>query len=69
MTCERCHGLMVMEQICDYYEIGGDRCFGGCRCLQCGEITDPVILKNRQQVAAANVNKQTTPCLPRLVAA
>lgn len=68
MTCHRCHGLMLMERMCDYHEIGGDRCFDGYRCLQCGAITDPVILKNRQQVVAANVNKQGTPRLPQYVA-
>src|ERR1044071_3252179 len=47
MHCSRCHGLMVVEQ-------GFDSLFGASeagsslrRCVQCGEVVDPVILQNR----------------------
>ena len=39
-TCPRCEGLMVMEEYGD---------FPAQRCVQCGEVIDPVILQNRQQ--------------------
>ena len=38
--CSRCGGLMVMEQCFDLL---------ARRCVQCGEIVDPVILQNRNQ--------------------
>ena len=48
MHCSRCHGLMVVEQ-------GFDSLFGASeaasslrRCVQCGEVVDPVILQNRR---------------------
>lgn len=37
--CLRCGGLMVMEQLLDLQ---------ARRCVQCGEVVDPVILRNRQ---------------------
>jgi hypothetical protein len=41
--CPRCSGLMVTEwceDLSDYY---------AQRCVQCGEVIDPVILQNRRQ--------------------
>ena len=35
MTCERCHGLMVSEQIYDLQGMNSDLCVGGYRCLLC----------------------------------
>ncbi len=39
--CLRCSGLMVVESCVD---------FPVWRCVQCGEIVDPVILHNREHV-------------------
>ena len=41
--CPRCGGLMVAE----WCEDLSDYC--AQRCVQCGEIVDPVILQNRRQ--------------------
>jgi hypothetical protein len=41
--CPRCSGLMVAEW-CE--DLSGYR---AQRCLQCGEVIDPVILQNRRQ--------------------
>jgi hypothetical protein len=41
--CSRCSGLMVAE----WYQDLSD--YTAQRCVQCGEIVDPVILKNRGQ--------------------
>lgn len=38
MNCSRCSGLLVIEQ---------DFEFPVWRCVQCGEMIDPVILRNR----------------------
>jgi late competence protein required for DNA uptake (superfamily II DNA/RNA helicase) len=42
MKCNRCGSVMVYEK---FYGPGGN--FLGWRCIQCGEILDEVILKNR----------------------
>lgn len=41
--CQRCKGAMVYDK---FY--GLQEQFWGWKCLICGEIIDPVILKNRQ---------------------
>lgn len=47
MECVRCRGLMVEDRFVDLVESGQAQ-FGGWRCLVCGNITDPVIVANRQ---------------------
>jgi len=49
MTCERCDGLMVSEQICDLQGMTSDLCVNGYRCLLCGNLVDTVILENRSR--------------------
>ena len=44
--CPRCDGLMVAEWCEDLSE------YSGHRCVQCGELIDPVILQNRRSVTA-----------------
>lgn len=55
--CSRCHGLMVVEQ-------GFDSLFGASegaaslwRCVQCGEVIDPVILQNRRMQLGGSVGR------------
>lgn len=45
--CHRCRGAMAYEKI---YSSHGE--YWGWKCLICGEIVDPVILKNRQAMIA-----------------
>ena len=40
--CPRCGGLMVAEWCQDLSD------YSGQRCVQCGELIDPVILQNRR---------------------
>ena len=40
--CPRCSGLMVAEWCEDLSD------YSGQRCVQCGELIDPVIMQNRQ---------------------
>ncbi|MCX8116438.1 MAG: hypothetical protein N3G78_00720 [Desulfobacterota bacterium] len=42
MRCQRCGGIMVSEVFYGLHDV-----FQGYRCLFCGEIIDPVILRNR----------------------
>ncbi len=45
--CSRCGGLMVIVQLID---------LPAQRCVQCGELVDPVILHNRQQGVTQGLN-------------
>jgi hypothetical protein len=47
-TCDRCGGLMVADFCMDLLFCIGETKFAAKRCVQCGEIVDPVILRNRQ---------------------
>ncbi len=49
MNCPRCHSVMALERFCDLYDETGQLCFMGWRCLSCGEVIDPVIVRNRQR--------------------
>lgn len=46
-VCHRCGGLMVDESCMDLWNTTGELEFVARRCVQCGEIVDPVILRNR----------------------
>jgi hypothetical protein len=46
-TCTRCGGLMVTDFHMDLLFCIGETEFAAKRCVQCGEIVDPVILRNR----------------------
>jgi hypothetical protein len=45
--CSRCGGNMVYESF-----FGPDEPFTGLKCVICGEVIDPVILRNRQRMNA-----------------
>ena len=46
-TCTRCGGLMVQDFCLDVLDNIGESEFAAKRCVQCGEVVDPVILRNR----------------------
>lgn len=46
--CSRCGGLMVMYFCMDLLNSTGDLEFAAKRCVQCGEVIDPVIQRNRR---------------------
>lgn len=48
IRCARCMGLMVVEESFDSIAGGGQVGSLVRRCVQCGEVVDPVILQNRQ---------------------
>lgn len=48
VPCSRCTGLMVVEQSFDSMRGSSEADVSLRRCVQCGEIVDPVILQNRQ---------------------
>jgi ribosomal protein S27AE len=46
-TCPRCGGLMVNDSYMDLLNNLGESKFSAKRCVQCGEVVDSVILRNR----------------------
>lgn len=46
--CSRCGGFMVHDCCMDFLNSAGELAVTARRCVQCGEIIDPVILRNRQ---------------------
>ena len=48
-TCVRCGGFMILEQCFDFLDSTGHLDFQARRCVQCGDLVDATILKNRQQ--------------------
>ncbi len=47
MQCARCGGLMAYEQFWDLYGDDAVWNFSGFRCVHCGDIVDPIIVRNR----------------------
>lgn len=56
VECPRCTGQMVKFSLNDFFQI-----FWACKCIQCGEIIDKVIIANRQLVANAKKNGHAMP--------
>lgn len=47
MRCCRCRGLMVLDRFTDLLSDTGSLHFPGLRCLNCGEVVDPVVIAHR----------------------
>lgn len=47
-TCVRCGGLMVAEFCMDLLNSNGELDCPVVRCVQCGDVVDPVIQRNRR---------------------
>ncbi len=47
MTCQRCDGFMVNEDLMDLLESKEMLC-RGWRCINCGETVDHLVIKNRE---------------------
>ena len=67
-TCTRCGGFMVSHWCMNVnYDAGGMEILTQ-RCLQCGEVIDPVILENRLNPEREAMKKKTRPLLSRPLA-
>lgn len=55
VRCWRCRGLMVVESCVDFASDTGQLDCLTRRCVQCGEVIDPVILQNRRLQLEKNV--------------
>jgi len=47
MTCMRCHGCMAKDHFIDLLESAESVWMTGWRCLNCGNVLDPVMERNR----------------------
>jgi len=67
MHCTRCDGLMVTDSLIDLLESSIPMWMKGWRCVSCGNIVDPIILKHRmiQQAGAVRL-LETETAVPRL---
>lgn len=50
MQCLRCEGWMVPDRFMDLQDDTGQLNWEGWRCVNCGEILDPVVLSRRRNV-------------------
>jgi hypothetical protein len=48
LTCTRCGGLMVSEGLIDLWSVASKLDGGARRCVQCGDVIDGVIMRNRR---------------------
>jgi hypothetical protein len=53
MQCQRCQGYLITEHFIDMLSASGEMDFKGLRCLNCGDITDPIIVRHHQSAAYA----------------
>lgn len=58
MECIRCKGLMVFEEFFSGGENSLPWSYKGWRCLDCGEIIDPLILLNREKTLPEESTKE-----------
>jgi len=47
MCCQRCKGLMIRDSFVDLRDDTGCLQFDGWRCINCGEVVDPMVLTHR----------------------
>jgi hypothetical protein len=48
MNCPRCRGLLVLDTFYDLLDDTGHLSFNAWRCVCCGNVLDPLILRNQQ---------------------
>ena len=62
MTCTRYHGCMAKDHFIDLMESAESMWMAGWRCLNCGNVLDPVMERNRRgQGVAAVVSTARVP--------
>ncbi len=71
-TCTRCGGLMVGEMFIELWNVVSTHDEGARRCVQCGDVIDGVILRNRRIGVVSNPLPSTATAVselePRLAA-
>lgn len=59
--CERCSGLLYWTELREWDGSRGQGHHGALQCIICGNIIDPVIVKNRQRALISARESATTP--------
>lgn len=59
MSCSRCSGLMVNDNLMDFEGTSGHMWMRAMRCMNCGHVHDPVMEENRRAAQA----RRPTPVL------
>lgn len=54
MRCARCQGLMVQDRFYDLLDDCGLVSLTAWRCVCCGNVVDPIILRNRRKFQIAS---------------
>ena len=63
MTCRRCQGYMARDHFLDLQESGGEWWLEGWRSINCGDVFDPVLERNRRLHAAALASTPVQPAV------
>lgn len=73
MTCTRCQGYMAKDHFLDLMESAEDMWLAGWRCLNCGNVLDSVMERNRLQqrlaVVVSTVGEPAQKMEPRNISA
>lgn len=56
--CSRCGGLLIEESLFDFLDDSGHMRCWAFRCVQCGNVVDPLILKNKTCAVPPSPKKQ-----------
>lgn len=57
MICPRCQSLMMVDMFEDLLDDSGVLSFRAWRCIPCGEVIDPVILKNQLERPSPKIGR------------
>jgi hypothetical protein len=55
MQCRKCHGLMAVDSFIDLLDDSGQLWISTWRCLNCGQVVDPVTVKNVRRISTTVV--------------
>jgi hypothetical protein len=66
MRCTKCNGFMVVDDLIDMRESYHPMWMRGWRCVACGNVIDPLIVRHRmvQEAGALRLLKVEAPPLP-----
>lgn len=59
MTCERCKGLFIPVSFGGGDDVVGAWAYDGWKCVNCGHVTDPVLMRNRELLAQNEATHQS----------
>jgi methionyl-tRNA synthetase len=63
MYCTKCEGFMTVDSFIDMDDEEGQRWISAWRCVNCGQVTDPGVVRNRlnpRELVAAFVERPRT---------